>query len=102
MSAIVLPRQVSQALVELTGEPREDMALVFLVRDYARHKLAEIDVALKQYEQRYGMSFAAYTQIWDSEDREEHYAYDVEQDYLEWEDLVTRRNRLESSFAWLP
>jgi len=59
MSAMVLPRQISQALVELTGEPREDMALVLLVRD-------------------------------------------VERDYLEWEALVTRRNRLESSFAWLP
>ena len=99
---MVLPRQISQALVELTGEPREDMALVLLVRDYARHKLAEIDVELKQYEQKYGMSFEAYKQIWDSEDREEHYAYDVERDYLEWEALVTRRNRLESSFAWLP
>jgi len=102
MSAMVLPRQISQALVELTGEPREDMALVLLVRDYARHKLAEIDAAIEQYEQRYGMSFAAYKQIWDSEDRVEHYAYAVEQDYLEWEALVTRRNRLESCYAWLP
>jgi hypothetical protein len=102
MSAMVLPRQISQALVELTGEPREEMALVLLVRDYARHKMAEIDVELKQYEQKYGMSFAAYKQTWDSEDRAEHYAYAVEQDYLEWEALVTRRNRLESSFAWLP
>ena len=102
MSAMVLPRQISQALVELTGEPREDMALVLLVRDYARHKLAEVDAALKQYEQKYGMSFEAYKQIWDSEDREEHYTYDAERDYLEWEALVTRRNRLETSFAWLP
>lgn len=102
MSAMVLPKQISQALVELTGEPREDMALVLLMRDYAHHKLAEIDVALQQYEQRYGMAFAAYKRAWDSEDRAEHYAYDVERDYLEWEALVTRRNRLEASFAWLP
>ena len=47
MSAMILPRQISQALIELTGEPREDMALVLLVREHARHKLAEIDAALK-------------------------------------------------------
>ena len=102
MSAMVLPRQISQALIELTGEPREDMALVLLMRDYARHKLAEIDVALKQYEQKYDMSFEAYKQIWDSQDRDEHYGYVTERDYLEWEALVTRRTRLEASFAWLP
>ena len=61
MSAMVLPKEISQALVELTGEPREGMALVLLMRDYAR-----------------------------------------ESDYIEWEALVTRRQRLEASFAWLP
>jgi len=102
MSAMILPRQISQALIELTGEPCEDMALVLLVREYARHKLAEIDAALKQYELKYGVSFEAYKQAWDSEEREEHYAYTTERDYLDWEALVTRRKRLEASFAWLP
>jgi hypothetical protein len=102
MSALALPKKVSQALVELTGEPREDVALVLLMRDYARHKLTEIDAALKQYEQKHGIPFEAYQRIWDSEDREEHYTYAAESDYLAWEALVTRRKRLESSFAWLP
>jgi hypothetical protein len=47
MSAMILPKEISQALVELTGEPRESMALVLLIREYARHKMAEIDAALK-------------------------------------------------------
>ncbi len=102
MSAMVLPKEISQALVELTGEPREGMALVLLMRDYARHKLEEIDTALKQYEQTYGMSFEAFKQRWETQDREEDYAYARESDYLEWEALVTRRKRLETSFAWLP
>ncbi|MBU0493029.1 MAG: hypothetical protein KKA73_14265 [Chloroflexi bacterium] len=102
MSALALPKKVSQALVELTGEPREDVALVLLMRDYARHKLTEIDAALRRYEQKYGMSFEAYQRIWDEQDREEHYTYAAESDYLDWEALVTRRKRIESSFAWLP
>ena len=102
MSAMVLPKEISHALIELTGEPREDMALVMLVREYARHKLAEVETAIKQYEQKFGMSFEAYKKLWDSENHEEHYAYATEWDYLEWEALVTRHKRLEASFAWLP
>jgi len=102
MSAMILSKEISRALVELTGEPRESVALVLLMREYARRKLEEIDAALKQYEQKHGMSFEAYKQLWESQDREEHYAYAKEWDYLEWEALVTRRKRLEASFAWLP
>jgi len=102
VSGVILPKEISQALVELTGEPRESMALVLLIGGYARHKMAEIDAALRQYEQKYEMSFEAYEQLWESQESEEHYAYANEWDYLEWEALVTRRKRLEARFGWLP
>jgi len=72
------------------------------MRDYARYKLDEIDAALHRYEKKIGMSFNAYKQLWETEDRKEHYTYEAEQDYLEWEALVTRRKRLEGNMAWLP
>jgi len=102
MSAIVLPREMSKALTELTGEPRQDIALVLIMREYARHKLAEIEAAMKQFEQKYGMAFEAYKRIWETEEKEEDYTYEREQDFLEWEALATRYARLESSFAWMP
>ena len=69
------------------------------MRDYTRHKLAEIEVALRRYEEKYVMPFEAYQRIWETEDREEHYTYEAEHDYLEWEALSTRRKRLVESFA---
>ena len=99
---VVLPKETAQMLVELTGEARSDAALMLILRDYTRHRLAEIEAELRQYEEKYGMPFEAYKRIWETEDREEHYAYEVEQDYLEWEALITRRKRLVGSFAWLP
>ncbi len=102
MSTIVLPREMSKVLTELTGEPRQEIALVLIMREYARHKLTEIEAALKEFEQKYGMAFEAYKRIWDTEVREEDYSYESEQDFLEWEALVTRYTRLESSFAWVP
>ncbi len=99
--AMTLPKRTTQILMELTGEARSDTALMLVMRDYARHKLADIDAALKQYEKKYGMSFSAYQALWEKED-ETHYTYEAEQDYLEWEALVTRRTRLEENLAWLP
>jgi septation ring formation regulator EzrA len=75
------------------------VALTLMIRDYARQKLAEIDATLRRYEEKYGMPFEAYKQIWDTEDREEHYAHQAEWDYLEWEALVTRRKRLMGSLC---
>jgi len=101
-ATVVLPKETMRVLTELTGEARSDVALTLMMRDYARQKLAEINAALRRYEEKYRMPFEAYKQIWETEDREEHYAYQTEWDYLEWEALVTRRKRLMESFAWLP
>ncbi len=101
-ATVVLPKETMRVLTELTGEARSDVALTLMMRDYARQKLAEINATLRRYEEKYGMPFEAYKQIWETEDREEHYAYQTEWDYLEWESLVTRRERLMESFAWLP
>ena len=102
MATIVLPREMSKALTELTGEPRQEIALVLLMRDYARHKLAQIKAEMEEYEQKYGMPFEVYKGGWETEAREEDYSYEREQDFLEWEALATRYARLESGFAWVP
>ena len=99
---VALPKETTRALMELTGEARTDVALILVIRDYARHKLAEVEVTMRRFEEKYKMPFEAYRQIWESEEREEHYTYEAESDYLEWESLVTRYKRLSESFAWLP
>jgi hypothetical protein len=99
---MILPKETAQAIVDLTGEARVDAALTMMIRDYARQKLADLETGLRQFERKYGMSFDAYRHIWESEDRPEHYTFEAEDDYLMWEGLITRRNRLVGSFAWLP
>ena len=99
---MVLPKETGKILAALTGEASSDAALALILRDYTRHKLAEIETALHRYEEKYVMSFEAYKRIWETEDHEEHYTYEAEQDYLEWEALITRRKRLAESFTWLP
>ncbi len=66
------------------------------------HKLADLEAGLRQFEYKYGMTFDAYRSLWESEDRPEHYSFEAEDDYLMWEGLVTRRNRLVGNVARVP
>ena len=96
---MILPKETAQALVDLTGEVRVEAALMTIIREYARQKLAELEAGLRQFESKYGMSFEDYRYIWKSEDKPEHYTFEAEDDYLMWEGIVTRRKRLVESFG---
>jgi hypothetical protein len=97
-----IPKTTAALLTELTGELRPEAALLLIVKDAVAYRLEKIAARLKVYEDKYGMSFAQYRQLWETEDRPEHYTYKAEMDYLEWEGLVTREKRLRDAFAWLP
>jgi hypothetical protein len=101
-STLILPKETAQALVDLTGETRIDTALTMIMRAYARQQMAKLEDELQRFERKYGMSFEAYSRIWNTEEREDHYTFDAENDYLMWEGAVTRHKRLSESFAWLP
>ncbi len=47
------------------------------------------------------MSFDEYRQRWEAEDRDEDYRWETEQDFLQWEALVTRKRRLGDVHGWL-
>jgi hypothetical protein len=99
---LVLPKETSQALTELTGEPRLDLALTVVIRDYARRKLQELAQQIQQYEIKYGMSFDEYRMQWENQNREQDYSYEAETDFLQWEALVTQHTRLSNSYSWMP
>ena len=91
---VMLPKETTKVLMDLTGEARMDIALTVVIRDYAKHKLGEVESQITQFEEKYRMSFDAYKKIWDTEDNEKHYTQESESDYLEWEALATRCKRM--------
>nr|HRJ42103.1 hypothetical protein [Caldilineaceae bacterium] len=62
-------------------------------------KMAELNNEIRQFGDKYGMSFEAYRHIWETEDRPEHYSYAAEEDFLTWEGLVTRHARIFSKLT---
>ena len=101
MTTLILPKTTTQALRELTGESRPDVALLLTLRDAIAYRLNQIETELRAFETRYGMSFEAYRQRWETEDKDEDYEWETERDYLEWEALFTRKRRLEDISNWL-
>ncbi|MCB0112581.1 MAG: hypothetical protein R2873_21495 [Caldilineaceae bacterium] len=98
MSTIVLPKETTQALRELTGEVQPDAALTLALRDAFAYRLEQIQEQLHAFEEKYGMPFADYKTRWESGDQEEDYSWEAERDYLEWEALITRKRRLENTY----
>jgi hypothetical protein len=97
----MLPKETVEALRDLTGESRPDVALLLVLRDAVAYRLEQIETELEAFEEKYSLSFDEYRQRWESEDRDEDYRWEAEQDYLEWEALITRRRRLEEANRWL-
>jgi hypothetical protein len=101
MSTLVLPKTTSQALRELTGESRPDVALLLALRDALAYRLARIEQGLRVFETRYEMTFEQYQRQWEREERDEDYTWERERDYLKWEALGTRQHRLEDLSGWI-
>ena len=98
---LALPKSTAQLLTELTGDPRPETALLIILRDAIAHRLERVEAGLRDYEAKYGMPFDEYKHLWETEDRPEHYSYEAETDYLEWEALVTRKKRIDKAAGLL-
>lgn len=94
-----------KALIELTGQPQLDVAILVMLRDAIEHRLEKINVDLEAYERRYGMSFREFEAQGQSGELTEltrdRFSYEVEKDYFEWDSLVTRKRKLEETYRWL-
>jgi len=69
--------------LEPTGDYNQSLAKVLLA--HARRNLAKYDLMIKNFEKKYGMSFAEFS---DSDLMKEP-AFEVEQDFFDWDMAVT-------------
>jgi len=100
-SVLTLPKNTASALRELTGESRPDVALLLMLRNAIAYEMEQVAAEARAFENKYQMTFEEYRRRWESEERPEDYRWEVERDYLEWEALVTRKNRLSDIHNWL-
>jgi len=89
------------ALTELTGEPRPNVALLLTIQDAIVHRLQKIEAAITKLEQKYGMSFEQFQALGEEEKLPNQFSLDTESDYLEWDGLISRKQKLEKIAQWL-
>jgi len=89
MSEIAISKPIFKILSHLTGEDRIDVALSLATKDLLQLKLKENEGQIKQFEQRYKMSFNEFKIAWESGKINNKYSYQVEKDCWEWEAAVT-------------
>jgi hypothetical protein len=100
-STPTISKAALQALTELTGEPRLNVALLITLKDAIEHRLEKIDAAIEGLEQKYEMSFEQFQMQAKEGNIANQFSYEVESDFLEWDGLLSRKNKLEKIDQWL-
>jgi len=92
----VLPPHIVESLMKVAREKRPDIALVKLMHDYLNLKLESIELKLKEFRKKYGMSFEEFKRACEEGSLgKDPYSYEVEKDYREWEGLITLKRYYE-------
>jgi len=84
---------ISKTLLEITGEPRAEIAILELLKDAVEHRIEKIDAEIKKLEGKYDMTFEEFKDKFNSGKITDSYSYSVEAYYLEWEGLVNRLSK---------
>lgn len=93
---MTLAMNISKTLMEVTGEPRVEMAIYGLLKDAIEHRIEKLETEIQKHEERYSMTFKDFTEKFHKDGIPDSYGYNVETDYLEWEGLISRLNKYRS------
>lgn len=99
--AIAIPKSTLKVLTDLTGEVIFKRALTATLKDSIEHRLEKIKKNLNTYQKNYGMEFDDFKILWEQGEIKNQSSYEVEKDFLEWEGLVMRNDKLKEIYRWL-
>jgi hypothetical protein len=100
-SAMTVSLNISKTLMDITGEPRTEIAILEILKDAVEHRIEKIEAELRKLEEKYNMPFDVFKGKFEGGEIPEPYGYDVEMDFLEWEGLISRLNKYKTLLASL-
>lgn len=94
---ITVSPKLGEFLTKVTQTPDLETAFWRIFTEYVSMKLAVLREANKDFERKWGMTFAEFAQqCQDGTLKEDAYSWNVEQDYWSWEQTVTLLQHYES------
>ena len=100
-STSTIPKAAIRALTELTGQVELGPAVLMTLKDAVEYRLEAIASQIDAYERLYGMSFNQFDASGRNSDLPNPTAYQTEQDYFDWDGLITRQQKLDDILQWL-
>ena len=92
---------ISKTLMDITGEPRVEIAILEILKDAVEHRIEKIEAEIKRLEEKYQMAFEEFKTMFEKKEIPDSYSYDVEMDYLEWEGLISRLKKYKNVLSTL-
>ena len=102
MLETVITKPIYRILTDRTREERVEVALPLAMKDWVRLQLQEARAQRRQFEQLYGMDFAAFKRDWHEGRVLDAHSYETERVYWEWEASITDEERLQQIAESLP
>ena len=99
---MTLTTDISRTLLEVTGEPRAEIAIYGLLKDAIEHRIEKIDAGLKKLEDKYHMPFSEFSDRFHKNEIPNAYGYEIESDFLDWEGLNSRMAKYQSLLPAFP
>lgn len=96
-----ISKSTAKLLKDITGEPRLNLAMRITIKDALEYRLEKIDAEIKEYKEKYEMNFEEFRESWNNNEIENKYSHEVESDYWKWEELGTRKEKIEEALKWL-
>jgi len=96
-----IPKQTKKILTDITGDPRLEVAIKMTLKDAAKYRLNEINKSIKKFSGKYRIDFSNFEKSWKEGKIKDKFPYNIEKDYLEWDSLITRKNKLERILKWI-
>lgn len=87
---------ISKTLLDITGEPRAEVAIFAILKDAVEHRIEKIEAGISSLEEKYGMPFKDFEEKFKASRISDPYGLEAEADFLEWEGLNSRLMKYKS------
>jgi len=92
MSTLAVSRDVLDLIEYVEGETIKDKLVGLVSADLAR-RLRECEHEIGDFELKYKMTLAEFTEAWESDEIPDKWSHQVERDYMIWEGLEAEKRK---------
>jgi len=92
-ATLEIDEQLYNALQHSFGEAALKEKLNEILKDAITSRLEKYSVEILRFEEKYGVSFKEFDEMWEDGKIKDKHSYDVEADYIDWEMLEMEKKR---------